>query len=137
MTQLVDDRLLGSVLLGDDPPRPGEPVFITGYWYVRLCQAVLNASERPCVLSQPFAAQLSTIRQRAVSKVLQLPAHIGLETLRTLSPVIGCLRQHHRLNALGIEALAAAAYLRADVFLSTASPQLQEALLSERESMLR
>ncbi len=53
MTQLADNRLLSLLLLGGDPPRPGEPVFTTGYWYVRLCQPVLNASEHTGVLSQP------------------------------------------------------------------------------------
>ena len=131
MTQLVDDQLLGSLLRGGHPPRPAQPVYTTGYWYVRLCQAVLSASERTGVLSRPFAGRSPTIRERAVSKLLELPDHIGLESLRTLGPLIGHLRGRHRLNALGIEALAAAVHLQADVFLAAPSPRLEDALRAE------
>lgn len=46
MTQLVDDQWLGAILRGEPPPMPDDDVFTTGYWYVRLCQAVLNAGDR-------------------------------------------------------------------------------------------
>ena len=36
---------------GGDPPRPSEPVWTTGYWYVRLCRAVLNSPGPSGVLS--------------------------------------------------------------------------------------
>lgn len=56
MTQLVDDQLLSSILRGHPPPSADATVFTTGYWYVRLCQAVLKAGERTGALSAPFAA---------------------------------------------------------------------------------
>lgn len=63
--------------------------------------------------------------------LLELPDEIGLESLRTLAPLVGHLSRRHQLNVLGIEALAAAVYLEADVYLSTPSPRLQEALTAE------
>jgi len=52
--------------------------------------------------------------------------------LRELAPLIGQLRARHDLNILGMEALAAAVHLDADVYLSARSPRLEESL--ERES---
>ena len=131
MTQIVDDQLLGELLRGGLPPRAGEAVFTTGYWYVRLCQAVLGASERTGALSQPFAGHPADLRDQAISRLLELPDEIGLVSLRTLGPVIARHRRRHRLNALGSEALAAAAHLGADVFLSVPSPRLEVALQAE------
>lgn len=131
MTQIVDDQLLSELLRGGQPPRPDEAVYTTGYWYVRLCQAVLGASERTGALSQPFAGQPVSIREQAVRKLLELPDEIGLVSLRTLGPLIARHRGCHRLNALGSEALAAAAHLGADVFLSAPSPRLADALRAE------
>lgn len=62
---------------------------------------------------------------------MQLPDSIGLLNLRELAPEMGQLRRRHSLNLLGMEALAAAEHLDADVFLSAASPQLQAALSRE------
>ncbi|MCY4632152.1 MAG: hypothetical protein OXE75_14895 [bacterium] len=131
MTQLVDDRLLVTLLAGGDPPRPREPVYTTGYWYVRLCRAVLGSAGPAGVLSTSFAALPSETRTRALRALLELPEEIGVESLRTLAPLIGHLHQRHRLNALGIEVLAAAVHLQADVYLSAPSPRLEEALRTE------
>lgn len=131
MIQLVDDQFLGRILRGEKPPRPGDPIFTTGYWYVRLCQAVLGASERTGVLSAPFAALPVGARTRAVGSLLELPADIGLLSLRDLAPRIGQLRARHDLNILGMEALAAATHLGAAVFISAPSPRLQAALRAE------
>lgn len=131
MIQLVDDQIVGSILRGAEPPNPEAPVFTTGYWYVRLCQAVLSASSRPGSLSGPFLHLPPDIRQRAIEALLELPPSIGLLSLRELAPVIGRLRADHNLNILGMEVLAAAAVLDADVYLSTPSPRLQQALDSE------
>ena len=131
MTQLVDDQLLGELLRGGDPPRSEERVYTTGYWYAGLCQAVLRASERTGALSRPFAGQAPAIRERAIRRLVELPDEIGLESMRTLAPLIGHLRLRHRLNALGIEALAAAVHLEATVFLSAPSPRLEQALRAE------
>jgi hypothetical protein len=129
--QLVDDQLLGEILRGNAPPRPDAEIFTTGYWYVRLCQAVLSASERTGVLSAPFESLPAEARARAVQALLELPDRIGLLSLRHLGPLIGRLRQRHNLNILGMEALAAATRLEADVFLSAPSPRLEGALQAE------
>ena len=81
VTQLVDDQLLGELLRGGDPPRSEEKVYTTGYWYVRLCQAVLRASERTGALSRPFVGQSPAIRERAIRRLVELPDEIGLESL--------------------------------------------------------
>lgn len=132
MIQLVDDQLLGSILRGDPPPRPGAHVFTTGYWYVRLCKAVLNASDRTGMLSRPFAALPEVARERALGSLLELPDTIGLLSLRDLGPRIGQLRSRHDLNILGMEALAAATHLGAHVVLSTTSPRLEASLSAEQ-----
>jgi hypothetical protein len=130
---LVDDRLLSLVLRGDVPrPLRRFDLATSGYWYARLCQAVLGEAERPGVLSRPFADLPEPVRDRALAAVLQLPDHIELVSLRELAPLMGQLRSHHSLNVLGMEALAAAVHLGADVFLSADSPRLQAALTEER-----
>jgi len=129
--QLVDDQLLGRILRGDPAPQSRAEIFTTGYWYVRLCQAVLGASERTGVLSGPFAALPVEARERATHGLLELPDAIGLLSLRELGPSIGQLRSRHHLNILGTEVLAAATRLEAAVFLSAPSPRLQAALEAE------
>lgn len=129
---LIDDQLLGHVLRGR-PPRSlaKKELFTTGYWYVRLCQAVLGADERSGVLSRPFSDLTPNLRNRAVNALLDLPENVGMVSLRQLGPTIAQLRQHHQLNILGAEALAAASLLGAEVFLSAPSPMLEAALKSE------
>ena len=129
---LIDDQLLGQVLRGRTPRSlAAKELYTTGYWYVRLCQAVLGANERTGVLSRPFAELAPGLRDKAVRAILDLPDSIGLLSLRELGPTIAQLRQHHQLNILGIEALAAASHLGAQVFLSAPSPMLEVALRSE------
>ena len=135
MTHLIDDQLLGALLRGGLPPQPGVPVVTTGYFYVRLCQAVLATTEAAGVLSGPFAALPTELRRRAVRSLLELPDDIGLVSLRELAPVIGQLRDRHRLNILGMEVLASAVTLDAEVYLSAPSPRLEEALRQESRSV--
>jgi hypothetical protein len=129
--QLVDDQILGTILRGDPPPDVEAQVFTTGYWYVRLCQAVLMATAQPGKLSGPFLDVPEPARTRAVDALLALPQEIGLVSLRDLGPSIGRLRARHQLNILGIEALAAAIHLGARVHLSAESPKLEAALEDE------
>jgi hypothetical protein len=126
---LIDDQILGQVLRGRTPRTlASKELYTTGYWYIRLCQAVLGVNERAGVLSRPFAELVPELREKAIGAVLQLPSDIGLISLRELAPTIAQLRQHHQLNTLGIEALAAATHLGAQVFLSAPSPLLESAL---------
>lgn len=131
MNQLVDDQLLSDILRGGSPPKRRAAVFTTGYWYVRLCQAVLAAADRGGVLSGPFMALPSPARERAMQALLELPDSMGLLSLRELGPLIGQHRRRHDLNILGMEVLAAAIQLDADVYLSAASPRLETALRAE------
>jgi hypothetical protein len=129
---LVDDYLISDVLRRGRPaPLGRRDIFTTGYWYVRLCQAVLGERDSPGSLSGPFASLPEHLRTRAMAALMELPDSIGLVSLRELAPLIGSLRRDHSLNILGMEALAAAKYLEADVFLSAASPRLEEALAGE------
>ena len=132
MIALIDDQLLGAVLRGK-PPRilASMELYTTGYWYVRLCQAVLNATERAGTLSKPFAELPLELRERAVRALLELPGDIGLVSLRDLAPSIGHLRRDHQLNIIGMEALASAKRLGADVHFSGPSPQLEDSLRRE------
>ena len=131
MTQLIDDRILASLLQGEAPPEPGQPVYTTGCWYVRLCQAALSSTVSG-TLSGSLAELPPKLIPQALHSLLELPEEIGLVSLRTLAPLIGRLRSHHRqLNLLSVEALAAALHLNADVYLLTPSPPLQQALAAE------
>ena len=56
---------------------------------------------------------------------------VGLVSVRDLGPLIGQLRVRHNLNILGMEALAAASRLEAEVFLSAPAPRLIQALNAE------
>jgi hypothetical protein len=128
---LIDDQHLGTVLRGEAPRTlASKELYTTGYWYVRLCQAVLGAQARIGMLSEPFADLPDELRERALAVVLELPTNIGMLSLRELGPTIARLRQDHQLNILAIEALAAAAHLGADVYLSASSPRLEDALRS-------
>jgi hypothetical protein len=129
---LVDDAHLGRILRGEASAHigPADHVTTTGLWYVRLCQAVA-ARDHAGSLSSPFEGLSPERRRQALAQVLELPDRIGLTSLRTLAPLIGQLRAGHRLNLLAIEALAAAVHLDATVLLSTTSPQLEAALVSE------
>jgi len=129
--QLIDDQLLGAVLRGKTPPHRKADVYTTGYWYVRLCQAVLASNRRSGTLSASFRSLPGPTRDRAIQALLELPDQIGLVSLRELAPIIGQLRNRHDLNILGMEVLAVAVHLEADVYLSAPSPRLQEALILE------
>lgn len=131
MTQLVDDQILSDLLRGESPPRPEELVYTTGCWYVRLCQAALSSTVSGA-LSGTFTELPPRVLPQALQALLELPDEIGLVSLRTLAPLIGQLRtRHRRLNLLSVEAVAAALYLDADVYLLTPSPPLQEAIAAE------
>ena len=135
---LIDDQALGAVLRGEAPALLGGRVLATtGGWYVRLCQAVLSATERPGVLSRRFEELPDKHRHQAVDALVELPVQIELVSLRHLGPAIGRLRQRHSLNLLTGEAVAAAKHLGADVFLSAPSPMLEQALAIEGRTWAR
>ena len=134
MTLLVDDQVLAAHLRGRSVlPSSEEAVFTTGYWYVRLCLAVSRRAGG--ALSGPFAALPPERRHAAVAAVLELPAEIGLLSLRQLGPLIGELAARHPpMNILSREALAAAVELSATVVVAEGNenPALLAALDTER-----
>jgi hypothetical protein len=134
VTLLVDDQVLAAHLRGRSVVSSGdEAVFTTGYWYVRLCLAVSRRAGG--VLSGQVAALPPDRRSAAVSAVLELPAEIGLLSLRQLGPLIGELASRHApMNVLSREALAAAVQLAATVVVAEGNenPPLLSALESER-----
>ena len=80
---LIDDQVLGAVLRGSTPRSLRRAdLATTGYWYVRLCQAVLGTADRPGVLSGPFIELPGGLRERAIAAVLELPEDIELLSLR-------------------------------------------------------
>lgn len=133
MNWLLDDGHLAAYLRTHRRPsgvRRADEIYTTGYWYVRLCQAVLGVARRGA-LSAPFD-RLSPDRYASVLEtIVELPADVGLLSLRDLAPTIGRLRLDHDLNVLGSEALAAATTLQSHVLLSAASPRLEAALTTE------
>ena len=134
MILLVDDQVLAAHLRGRPVlASPHDAVFTTGYWYVRLCLAVMRRAGG--VLSGPFAALRPERRQAAAAAVLQLPAEIGLLSLRQLGPPIGELATRHAaMNVLTREVLAAAVELSATVVVAQGNenPALLAALEAER-----
>lgn len=134
MTLLVDDQVLAAHLRGRPAvPSGEEAIFTTGYWYVRLCLAVSRRAGG--MLSGPFAALPPKRRSAAVSAVLELPAEIGLLSLRQLGPLVGELATRHPpMNVLSREALAATVELSATVILAEGNenPALLSALESEQ-----
>ena len=92
---------------------------------------MLTATDQPGRLSGPFLDLPEPARSRAIDTLLTLPEEIGLMSLRDLGPSIGRLRSRHRLNILGMEALAAAIHLEAHVHLSANSLKLEAALHAE------
>lgn len=132
-TALIDDQILSQVLRKRTPRiLASKTLYTTGYWYVRLCQAVMNAQDRTGVVSRPFADLPTPLRDRAIKTVLELPSEIGIVSLRELGPSIARLRHDHQLNVLTIEALAAAIFLDAHVYISTPSSLLETALAQHK-----
>lgn len=133
MNWLIDDAHLGVYLRTGRRPsgfRARDRLYTSGYWYVRLCQAMLGVAQRG-VLSGPLDALPPAQSQKVLAAVVALPEEVGLLSLRELGPAIGRLRQTYPLHALSSEALAAASVLGAKVLLSVASPKLEAALAAE------
>ncbi len=132
MTAVLDDQCLSLVLRGRDIDEFNDTdLYTTGLWYFRLCQAYFR-SVTSGVLSRPFEGLSGRERLAAEQRLLELPSSISLLSLRDLVPIMGQqIEFHPTLNLLAREALAAATFLGADVYLTTSSPQLETALAHE------
>lgn len=134
----VDDQALGAILRGQPPDLLARwAPDTTGCCYVRLCQAVLSATERPRVLSGAVRASSRDSERQAVDALIELQAEIKFVRLRHLGPAIGRLRERHSLNLFAGEALAAANHLGADVFLSAPPLRLEHGLAVEGRTRAR
>lgn len=131
MNVVLDDRLLiEELLVGLD--RPGAQLHTTSYWYYRACRAAVAGGEGH--LSGPFRDLPGGDQQRAIASMLQLPEEIGLPPPRKIVPLmVAVAGRHPRLNLLNLEAVAAANFLEATVWLSPqgASGILPEVLSAE------
>lgn len=129
MTIIIDDHILFDVLAGrasdefrDEASRGG--LFTTGTWYYRLARAV-GAGVGTGQLSRRVAsltAQEAVIFNAAID---ELPAEVGLLSLRFVVPVMRALRVRRQLNMLNAEALAAAVVLDASLLVSVDSALLR------------
>jgi hypothetical protein len=113
---VVDDRLLVEELLVG-LRRPDVGLLTTTYWYYRACRAAaLGASGH---LSGPFRELQPLEQQKTISAILQLPENIGLTDTRQLVPLmLEIAGRHPRLNLVNLEAVAAARFLTATIWLS-------------------
>lgn len=133
---LVDDHLLVRTLAGV-PPGPVPParragaLWTTGLWYYRASRA-LQSPTITGALSGELADLSPWARRQAMGAVARLPDDVGLLSLRELVPLMAELSNAHRLNALSLEALAAAVYLEAEVLvaLENDGPSLRAAVTS-------
>jgi len=113
---VLDDRLLIEELLVGLDER-GAQLHTTSYWYYRACRAAVAGAGGH--LSGPFRDLPHVEQQRAIASMLQLPEEIGLPQPRHVVPIMVTVAgRHPRLNVLNLEAVAAARWLRATVWLS-------------------
>jgi hypothetical protein len=135
---VIDDRLLRAVLLEREPAtlrrvRRGDPLWTTGTWLYRLCQAVADSTVQGA-LSGPLAELPADLRSGVTARLVALPASIGLVSLRELAWDMGALVHRHPLNLIALEALAAARHVGAAICVGTGnvSPRLEAAALAEQ-----
>jgi hypothetical protein len=136
---LVDDQLLLSLLLDRPPEELGaavegvfiEPICTTGYWYYRLSRAITDAT-RSGALSDPVAELPANAQLEIVELVRTLPPSIAIVPLRELAPVMAEVSiRHNKLNLLALEAIAAAIYLDAEIWVATDGPPMRETAAAE------
>jgi hypothetical protein len=128
---IVDDALLLAILAKQEgaseallitTAEAGE-VFTTGSWFWRLARALARPGQG--ALSRALAASSEDEQRRVNNALEQLPAQIGLLSMRRLVPVMAALPG--QLNLLTAEAVAAAVVLGARIAVSTPSPLLAAA----------
>ncbi len=131
---VVDDALLLAILAEQrgaaealliTAAEAGE-VFTTGSWFWRLARVVARPGQG--ALSRALAASSEDEQRRVHDALDQLPAEIGLLSMRRLVPVMAALPG--QLNLLTAEAVAAAVVLGARIAVSTESPLVTTAAAS-------
>ncbi len=129
MAIVVDDHLLFDVLAGRatggvQSELDSGGLYTTGSWYYRLARAV-GAGAGPGKLSRRLDSLNAEERQRVGRALDELPAEVGLLSLRFVVPVMQILRVRRQLNMLNAEALAAAVLVDASLLVSVDSPLLR------------
>jgi hypothetical protein len=128
---IVDDALLLALLAEREGvseallltgAKAGE-VFTTGAWYWRLARVLARPGRS--ALSRALASNFEEERRRVGHALDELPAGIGLLSMRRLVPVMAAMPC--QLNLLTAEALAAAVVLGARIAVSIASPLMAAA----------
>lgn len=112
--------------------RGQEQVSTTSCWYYRACRAAVAGAGGH--LSGPFRSLPKDKQQRAIGSLLQLPDEVGLPEPRQVVPLmVGVATRHPKLNLLNVEAVAAAHFFHAAVWLSPegASGVLPDVLTAE------
>lgn len=120
---IVDDHLLLDLLMQHELPGlrpPGARVVTTGLWYHRLCRALASTTISGS-MSRMLGNVPTDVAAGVVSAVTELPATIGILSLRTLAwPMASLVAEGARVNLLTLEALAAALHLDAEICLAAA-----------------
>ena len=129
MAIVIDDHILFDVLaarasstIQGEIDRGG--VFTTGSWYYRLARAV-GAGPGPGRLARRVESLTADEATRFRAALDDLPAEVGLLSLRFTVPVMQALRVRRPLNMLNAEALAAAVLLDASLVVSVDSALLR------------
>ena len=136
MNVVVDDHLLIGVLLHRMPPKLASLVgsgriFSTGLWYHRLCRALRNTSVRGR-LSAAVADLADADALGVLAHVVALPDEVGIVSMRDLAWPMAAVLEEHRLNLIGLEAVAAAQHVGGALCLSAGddSPPIRHAATS-------
>lgn len=128
---IVDDQLLLAVLSDTAPDDVSAALgrgdlFTTGSWYYRLGRAI-TAGSGTGSLSGRFHALAEAERSRVLIALDELPAEIGLLSLRVVVPVMQALRVTRPVNFVNAEALGAALLLDAPILVTTDASLLRTA----------
>lgn len=129
MAVVVDDLLLARIVVAGDPVEVvGSGVVSTGYWWYRLCRAVLGGGSSGS-LSSHFSGVDPETRRLLLT---ELPLDVEIHGMQTLAPLAAATAHEAaasdiRLNTLAAEAVAAVRSEGTALHVATHSPALADA----------
>jgi hypothetical protein len=126
---VIDDRPLFEGVVESDDDAVGSfreagdrgELYTTGYWYWRLPRAIGHPVGG--ALSDPFRRLPEEVQRRVTVAMTDLPASIGMLSLRRLVPIMAALPG--QVNALTAEAVATAIAVDGTVVVTTESEMLR------------
>ena len=124
---VIDDHRLLSLLAALE--RPSGRYATTCSWWWRLTSAF--AAHRRGALTRRLEGLDQGIVAAVRQTVQNLPTHLVIVDLRLLIPAMGVLADHHPVNQLAAEAVAAAAYLQTSIEVEIDTPEIRLAALAE------